>query len=185
MIKILDDFLTKEECLELIDMGTKQMQAATTLGAKIDGYRTADNSWLYESTPLTQKIENFISKESGLPVENQENIHIVKYYVGGEYKPHHDYFQPNESYYNDSMGTAGNRVFSFLIYLNHNYTGGETEFPTKKIKITPKEGRLLIWRNMNEDGSLDPNSFHAGLPVKTEVKYIAIVWVRENTFKTK
>jgi prolyl 4-hydroxylase len=183
MIKIIDNFLTKEECLELIDMGTIQMQKATTLGAKIDGYRTADNSWLYESTPTTEKIINFIAKESGLPAENQENIHIVKYDIGGEYKAHHDYFHPNEQYYKDSMGTAGNRPFSFLIYLNHNYTGGETEFPNKKIKVTPREGRMLIWRNMNEDGTLDPESFHAGLPVKTQTKYIAIVWVRENKFK--
>ena len=98
MIKIIDSFLTKKECLELIDMGTKQMQKASTLGANIDGYRTADNSWIYDSTPTTEKIIKFIEKESGLPAENQENIHIVKYEVGGEYKPHHDYFHPNEDY---------------------------------------------------------------------------------------
>jgi prolyl 4-hydroxylase len=183
MIKILDDFLTKEECLELIEMGSKKMQKATTLGAVIDGYRTADNSWLYESTPLTEKIQTFIAKESGLPVENQENIHIVKYDIGGEYKPHHDYFHPNEEYYQGTMGNAGNRVFSFLIYLNHNFTGGETDFPTKKILVTPKEGRVLAWRNMKEDGSLDAASYHAGLPVKTQTKYIAIVWVRERAFR--
>jgi prolyl 4-hydroxylase len=183
MIKIIDNFLTKEECLELIDMGTKQMQKANTLGENIAGYRTADNSWIYDSTPLTEKIKNYISKESGLPVENQEEIHIVKYEIGGEYKPHHDYFHPNTDYYEASMRDAGNRPFSFLIYLNHDYTGGETEFPNKRIKITPKQGRLLIWRNMNEDGTLDPDSYHAGLPVKTQTKYIAIVWVRENKFK--
>jgi prolyl 4-hydroxylase len=183
MVKIIDNFLTKEECLELIDMGTKQMQKASTLGEKIDGYRTADNSWIYDITPLTEKIKNYISKESGLPVENQEEIHIVKYEVGGEYKPHHDYFHPNTDYYETSMGKSGNRPFSFLIYLNHDYTGGETEFPDKKIKITPRQGRLLIWRNINEDGTLDSESFHAGLPVKTQTKYIAIVWVRENKFK--
>jgi prolyl 4-hydroxylase len=183
MIKIIDNFLTKEECLELIDMGTKQMQKANTLGENIAGYRTADNSWIYDSTPLTEKIKNYISKESGLPVENQEEIHIVKYEIGGEYKPHHDYFHPNTDYYDTSMGKSGNRPFSFLVYLNHDFTGGETEFPNKRIKITPRQGRLLIWRNMNEDGTLDPESFHAGLPVKTETKYIAIVWVRENKFK--
>jgi prolyl 4-hydroxylase len=183
MIKIIDSFLTKEECLELIDMGTKQMQQASTLGERIDGYRTADNSWIYESTPTTEKIIKFIEKESGLPAENQENIHIVKYEIGGEYKPHHDYFHPNTDYYETSMGESGNRPFSFLIYLNHDYTGGETEFPDKKIKVTPREGRVLIWRNMNEDGTLDSESYHAGLPVKTQTKYIAIVWVRENKFK--
>lgn len=183
MIKILDNVLTKEECLELIEMGSRDMKKAGTLGANIEGYRTADNSWIYESTPTTQKIIDLVEKESGLPAENQENIHIVKYDVGGEYKPHHDYFHPNEEYYQGSMGNSGNRVFSFLFYLNHNYTGGETDFPTKKILVTPRQGRMLGWRNMNDDGTLDPESYHAGLPVKTQTKYIAIVWVRERKFR--
>jgi prolyl 4-hydroxylase len=185
MIKIIDKFLTPAECTELIKMGSEKMQKATTLGPNIDGYRTADNSWIYEKTPLTEKIVNFIAKESGLPAENQENIHIVKYGIGGEYKPHHDYFHSNEEYYQGVIGNAGNRVFSFLIYLNHDFTGGETDFPTKKILVTPRQGRMLIWRNMNEDGTTDVESFHAGLPVKTREKYIAIVWVRERQFQSK
>ena len=183
MIKIIDNILTKVECDALIQNGLKNnLVKANTLGENIESYRTADNTWLWESNELTTKIENIVAKESGLPIENQEKIHIVKYDVGGEYKPHHDFFHPNTDYYESTMGTAGQRVFSFLFYLNDNFTGGETDFPTKKIKITPKLGRLLIWRNLNENGSLDYESFHAGLPVESETKYIAIVWVRENKF---
>lgn len=183
MIKILDNILTKEECSELIKMGSDKMQAATTLGTAIDGYRTAENSWIYDKTDLTEKIKNLVLKETGLPINNQEEIHIVKYNIGGEYKAHHDFFHPNEAYYESSTSRGGQRVFSCLFYLNHNFTGGETEFINKKIKIIPKTGRLLIWRNMNEDGTLDYDSFHAGLPVLSGIKYIAIVWVRENNFK--
>jgi prolyl 4-hydroxylase len=183
MIKILDSILTKEECSELIKIGSDSMKQATTLGKVVDGYRTADNSWIYDTTELTQKIKNLVAKESALPVENQEEIHIVRYNIGGQYKAHHDFFHPNESYYETSTGKAGQRTFSFLFYLNHNFTGGETEFTHKKIKIIPKTGRLLIWRNMNEDGTLDYDSMHAGLPVLSGTKYIAIIWVRENKFK--
>ena len=185
MIKIIDNILTQEECDELIQSGLKNsLVKANTLGENIESYRTADNTWIWESNELTRKIEKIVEKECGLPIENQEKIHIVKYNVGGEYKPHHDFFHPNTDYYKSTMGTAGQRVFSFLFYLNDDFTGGETDFPTKKIQITPKLGRLLIWKNLNDDGSLDYKSYHAGLPVETGVKYIAIIWVREHSFST-
>lgn len=185
MIKIVDNILSEQECQELIASGSAQLQAAATLGQNIAGYRTADNSWLYEESELTNKIKEYISKDSGLPIENQEEIHIVKYNVGGEYKEHHDFFHPNSDYYETTMGRAGQRTASYLFYLNHNYTGGETDFPKKRIKVTPKMGRMLMWKNMNDDGTLDYDSLHAGLPVKTGVKWIAVVWLRENKFKNK
>lgn len=186
MIKIVDNVLTQNECDELIQMGTVNgLTKANTLGETITSYRTADNSWILERNELVKKIETIVQNESGLPIENQEKIHIVKYDIGGEYKTHHDFFHPNTDYYESSMGTSGQRVFSFLFYLNDNFTGGETEFPNKDTVVTPQMGRLLIWRNLNEDGTLDYDSLHAGLPVESGQKNIAIVWVRENQFEQK
>ena len=117
MIKIIDDVLTQSECNELVQTGLKNdLVKATTLGENIESYRNADNTWIWETTKLTEKIQKIVENESGLPIENQEKIHIVKYDVGGEYKPHHDFFHPNTDYYESTMGTAGQRVFSFLFY---------------------------------------------------------------------
>ena len=182
MIKIIDDILTINECDELIKKGSTNLITAKTLGTKIDGYRTADNSWIFDENELTLKIKNIVEKETNLPIENQEKIHIVKYDVSGEYKPHHDFFHPDTDYYETSMGNAGQRVYSCLFYLNDNFEGGQTEFVNKDIKVKPKTGRLLIWKNIKEDGSLDYDSFHAGLPVISGTKWIAIVWVREFEF---
>jgi prolyl 4-hydroxylase len=43
-------------------------------------------------------------------------------------------------------------------------------------------GKLVIWKNLNDDLSLNYNSLHAGLPVIRGEKWICIVWVRENKF---
>lgn len=186
MIKIIDNVLTEIECNQLVQMGNKNgLVKAGTLGENIGSYRTANNTWLWEENELTQKIQSIIQTESGLPIENQEQIHIVNYGVGGEYKSHHDFFHPNTDYYENSMGSAGQRVFSFLFYLNDNFTGGETEFPKKNTKVSPQTGRLLIWKNLKEDGALDYDSLHAGLPVESGEKNIAIVWVREREFQKK
>lgn len=183
MIKIIDNVLTQNECNELINLGINNgLVTANTLGENIESYRTADNTWIWQSNELTTKIQKIVETESGLSIKNQEKIHIVKYNIGGEYKPHHDFFHPNTDYYKNTIGTSGQRVFSCLFYLNDDFIGGETNFPNKKIKITPKLGRLLIWRNLNKNGSLDYESLHAGLPVIAGTKYIAIIWVRENKF---
>lgn len=185
MIKIIDNSLTQSECDELLQMGFKNgLTQATTLGENIASYRKANNTWLWETNELIDKIKTIVQTESGLPIENQEKIHIVNYDIGGEYKPHHDFFHPNTDYYENTIGASGQRVFSFLFYLNDNFTGGETSFPKKDTIVTPQTGRLLIWRNLNEDGTLDYDSLHAGLPVLSGEKNIAIIWVRENSFES-
>jgi prolyl 4-hydroxylase len=182
-IKIIDNFLTEDECLELIDSVKDKLSAASVLGQEIDGYRVATTSWINNKTPLVNKIQTFLSKETNLPIENQEEIHIVKYDIGGQYKNHQDFFHPDEDYYEEEMKYGGQRVFTCLIYLNEDFIGGDTHFPNKKFMVNPKTGRLIIWRNLTEDNLLDYDSLHAGLPVDIGEKLIALVWVRENKFK--
>ncbi len=174
-----------DECLELIENGSNKLIKSSTLGENIDGYRTAENCWIFDETILTNKIKNIIVKETNMSIDNQEKIHIVKYDIGGEYKKHHDFFHPNTDYYSKVIESGGQRVYSCLFYLNDDFEGGETEFINKNIKINPKTGRLLIWKNIKEDGSLDYDSFHAGLPVTSGTKWIAIIWVRETSFEKK
>ena len=61
-------------------------------------------------------------------------------------------------------GTAV-RYLSFIYYLNDDFTGGETDFPTYSKKIVPKKGSVMIF----------PPTWqypHAGLRVNKGVKYI-------------
>ncbi len=184
MIKILENVLEKSECDVLIDIASKidQMQKMDTLGDKIDGYRTANGCWIRENNEVTDKIKYIVSKNSGVSIKHQEDIHIVRYDIGGEYKPHHDFFHPNTDYYESACGKSGQRTHSFLFYLNDVIKGGDTEFTQMKIRVSAKTGRLLIWDNIDIYGNIDSSSLHAGLPVEEGEKWIAIVWVREKQF---
>jgi len=182
MIKIIDYFLTDEDCDSLIELAKPQLHDATVLGAAIDGYRTAQTTFFHFSNELTNKIQNLIAFESGIPFENQEKISVIKYERGGEYKTHHDFFHPGEAYFDAEVSRGGQRTQTFLFYLNDGYHGGQTDFPTKKIMVTPKKGRALVWKNLKDDGSPDYESLHAGLPVLAGTKWIAVVWIRENKF---
>lgn len=174
--------LTPQECEELIQLGKDRLTPAFTLGVNREGYRTALNCWITEPLPITAKVKLLVKQATGVPVENQEHVHIVKYEVGGEYKPHHDFFHPNTDYFESQVARGGQRTHSCLFYLNTDFTGGETEFPNLGVKITPELGKLIVWDNLN-NGQLDYDSLHAGLPVASGEKWICVVWVRENEFR--
>jgi prolyl 4-hydroxylase len=123
-----------------------------------------------------------ISSMINIPIENMEGTHVVKYQIGGEYKGHHDFFHPGEGYYENEIKRGGQRTKTALVYLNDDFTGGETEFPNISRMIKPLKGKLVIWDNMNDAGQLNYDSFHAGLPVISGVKYIAVIWIREGRF---
>jgi prolyl 4-hydroxylase len=182
MIQEYKDFITQEICKELIEICDQNLTRMTTLGQEIDGFRIADGTWVDRSLKISDDILDKISDVVRLPKENMESIHLVKYNIGGEYKEHHDFFHPGESYHDECISRGGQRLKSALIYLNDDFSGGETYFPAFDRKIQPEKTKMVVWDNMIDDDSLDYDSIHAGLPVTLGVKYIAIVWIRRNKF---
>ena len=54
---------------------------------------------------------------------------------------------------------------TILVWLNEDYEGGETHFPTPGLKLKGRTGDAILFRNTGADGRTDPASGHAGLPV--------------------
>jgi prolyl 4-hydroxylase len=183
MVVEIKNILTSDQSKELIEIAEKSLTQMTTLGKQIDGYRTAEGTWLSKDLDITKTIMSIVSEYTNLPIDNMEDLHIVRYEIGGEYKQHHDFFFSNQDYY-ESVCTnrGGQRLKSTLFYLNDDFEGGETHFPKLNKMIKPEANKMIIWDNVNKDGSLDYDSLHAGLPVKSGVKYIGIIWIRENKF---
>jgi prolyl 4-hydroxylase len=179
----IKNFITPEQCNTLIQICESKLENLKVLGSdNEDEYRKAEGTWIDKNDNDNNFISDMLVEVSKLPKENQESIHLVKYKIGGEYKNHHDFFHLNQSYTETELAKGGQRTKSCLIYLNDNFKGGETVFPTIDVKVAPEQGKLIIWDNLNPDGSLNNDSLHAGLPVEEGIKYIAIVWIRENKF---
>lgn len=122
--------------------------------------------------PELNKVSNYIEKITSLPIENHEDFSLVKYEKGGQYVPHIDTPCPF---------SKNARFWSFLIYLNDNFKGGETEFDQINHKVTPKKGSLVYWRNTDpstEEALIE--SSHSGLPVTEGEKWILITWIRKH-----
>ena len=175
MIQIIDYQITQNECQELIDMGSKNLTNAATLGTPIENYRVAENTWIYSKTELTDKIKKLISDKTGLPIEHQEQIHIVKYNVGGEYKTHHDFFHPNTDYYDTTMKSGGQRVYSCLFYLNDEFEGGEFQVRLYNDYTAPLEkGTIIAFPSILE---------HRVIPVTSGIRYSATMWFNGPRFR--
>jgi len=169
---------TLKDCQMMIEASQPTLNKAGVLGKEIDGYRKADGTWLPKDSFISKKVFHIIYELTGCKPEQMELVHIVKYEIGGEYKLHHDFFHVTEEYAAKHIVNGGNRIKTALIYLNDDFEGGETEFPQLKILVKPELGKLVIWDNMT-NGEVDYTSIHAGLPVISGVKYIAVVFIRE------
>jgi hypothetical protein len=71
-----------------------------------------------------------------------------------------------------------NRKHTLLVYLNDNFSGGETYFPELMLKVSPSTGKALHFLNEDRNGKIIPLSLHAGLPVQNGVKYACNIWVK-------
>jgi prolyl 4-hydroxylase len=182
MINEYRNFLTKEECDEIIKLAENQMKPATTLGQHIEGYRVAETTWLDDDSISVSTYRQKVSELVKIPVENMEKLHIVRYEIGGEYKNHQDFFHPGESYYDEQIKKGGQRLLTTIIYLNDEFTGGETDFPELNTRVKPELGKLITWQNLDENRNPLYNTLHAGLPVISGTKYIATIWIREFKF---
>ena len=177
-LTLFTNFLSPKECQELIDEASKSLEKSKVLG---DGdectyheARTNSGTFLSRgSLPLIDRIDEHISILTGIPVEHGEPLQISRYEVGEEYQPHHDYFEEKNK-------TNGQRVATFLIYLNTPEDGGETTFPDAKINVQAVTSNAVLFRYPKAESS--ELTLHGGTPVKAGVKWIAVKWLRDRAF---
>lgn len=104
-------------------------------------------------------------------VEQGEPLSVMRYDVSQQYRMHVDALP----------GTDNQRIKTAIIYLNHGYEGGETLFEHGP-KIAGRQGDAIVFENVKSDGSPDPVSRHAGLPIVRGVKWIATRWIRQAAY---
>lgn len=160
------NFLGREQCAAIIEIAKKTGWKDGILGARD---RVADVVWLYSNDEVLARLRERVAEITGLPINQQEVIHVTRYGVGGEYKAHHDYFG----------NTVNDRTKTVLVYLNDDFDGGETYFPVLNQSIHPEAGKLVLWDNQT-NGIPNADTLHAGLPVTKGTKYLLSVWIRQN-----
>jgi len=183
------DFLNQEECLHLISVARPFVRPSQVL-MRATGERTvhparrSSNARLID--PLRDlvvwNIEQRLARYAMLPAANGEPITILRYGPGDEYRPHADYYHPDDEGAQVGLRQGGQRVATFLVYLNPVESGGSTDFPDADLNIPPQPGTGLLFFNCLPDGAPDPLSVHAGTPVVSGEKWLLSRWIRTGTY---
>jgi prolyl 4-hydroxylase len=98
-------------------------------------------------------VQTRISRASRLPLVNMEGATVLHYDIGEEIENHYDFVEPSIPDYEQHIATRGERVMTFLVYLNDDYAGGETDFPTLGVTHKGRRGEGLFFRNALPDGT--------------------------------
>ncbi|MGX7894951.1 prolyl hydroxylase family protein [Tsuneonella sp. HG222] len=173
-------FLPPALCADLramIDINRRPSTIADPNGD--DYFRTSETCDLDPEEPSVKDLEARLFALSGIPIEYGEPVQGQRYEVGNEFKAHTDYFEPTGADFHKFTSVAGNRTWTFMVYLNDVEAGGATRFKVIDKMFQPKEGMLVCWNNHRPDGSLNAATLHHALKVRKGLKYVITKWYRE------
>ncbi len=143
-------------------------------------FRTSETCDLDPDLPETKALEHLLFELNGIDPDYGEPVQGQRYAPGQEFKPHCDYFNPQGEDWDKYCSVAGQRTWTFMVYLNDVESGGATRFKTIGKSIHPEAGKLVCWNNRWSDGSPNPNTLHHGMKVRKGMKYVITKWYREN-----
>lgn len=130
-----------------------------------------------DALPTLADVASRVYATVGLGSELDCSLRFRRY-CAGEYHPRHF-----DTY------AVGDRllVATAMLCLTAPEAGGETVFPAAApaLRMTPKAGRLLMWRNVLADGSDDPAALHESLPVLAGTKTTLTAFIYQSGWRTR
>lgn len=102
-------------------------------------------------------VKPLIRKIWKLDLRSHSGTHLLKYEPGEHYSSHRD----------TGLGFE-RRYFSVVCYLNDDFEGGRTLFPTLNYAATPKAGEAILFPS---------NYLHASEPVISGQKFVFVSWI--------
>lgn len=111
-----------------------------------------------------------------LPTVCFEPPQVLHYAVGEKFGAHFDFLRKTASGPGEYQG---DRIMTFLLYLNDGYEGGETDFPRVGVSHKGAKGDCLVFANVDAAGRPDPLTLHAGSPVLRGEKWALSQWIHD------
>jgi prolyl 4-hydroxylase len=115
-VVVFGGLLSDEECDALIAAARPRLARSLTVATKTGGEelnadRTSNGMFFQRGeSEVVKRMEERIARLVNWPVENGEGLQVLHYRPGAEYKPHYDYFDPNEPGTPTILKRGGQRV---------------------------------------------------------------------------
>jgi len=186
LIRVIPDFINAETCGWLIEKARGRLSRARVYEAVIKKTtvnktrtNTAATLNLLDTDLVCVLVQARMAACAAIPFRHLEALSVLHYDEGEQITEHFDFVDPNVPDYEQEIASKGQRVVTFLIYLNDDYQGGETEFPRAGISHKGRRGEALFFVNALPDGSADLRTLHAGRPPKKGEKWIVSQFMRD------
>lgn len=186
-IRAADGFVPVEVCDWLVARGAGKYQPSMMFDGKKSTFlatRTCSDFKfdIVEADCVLQVVRERISAITGMPIVAFEPPQIFHYALGQEIKPHYDALRLGDQGYGHGGSYKGDRIATFLLYLNDDYDGGELEFPKVGLRHRGKAGDGVYFAHVDEHGVPDRKSLHAALPITRNEKFILSQWIHDRPF---
>jgi prolyl 4-hydroxylase len=186
-VVVFSGLFSDDECDQMIALARARLARSETVqtdtgSSEVNAARTSQGMFFDRGEhPLCTLLESRIGALLGWPVENGEGLQILRYGPGAEYKPHFDYFDPDQPGTPAILKRGGQRVASLVCYLNTPTLGGSTIFPDVQLDVAPRKGNAVFFSYDRPHPAT--RTLHGGAPVIEGEKWVATKWLRERRFE--
>lgn len=106
---------------------------------------------------LDAVVKPLIRQFWGVTLREHHGTQLIRYGPGGHYTAHAD-----------AGGDLNDRYFSVVCYLNDDFEGGHTSFPSLDYSAAPRRGKAIVF----------PSEYvHRACPVLSGEKFVLVSWV--------
>ncbi|HVT09196.1 MAG TPA: 2OG-Fe(II) oxygenase [Polyangia bacterium] len=187
-LALLGAVMSRQECAQLVALARPRLVPSTVVDPQtgqdvVAGYRNSRGMFFrLGESDLIRRLDRRFAELMRLPVENGEGLQVLCYGPGGATAPHFDFVAPSNAANQASVARSGQRISTLLVYLTDVEEGGETVFPRAGWSVHPHAGNAIYFESSNRQGQLDPQSLHAGQPVRRGEKWVVTKWMRQRRF---
>jgi prolyl 4-hydroxylase len=181
---VIDWFLPRRQCVEILDELRFAFWSPSTVTVKrthreviyISPQRVSestDERWF--TSELRRAIKTLDCRLSRIVPrfrERRELWQATRYRRGDKFDYHLDAGHWTRE-------RPGDREWTVMVYLDTPRSGGKTHFRNLNVSIAARGGRLVTWRNLNEEHKPDTDMLHASWPLRNGSKTVLITWVRQ------
>jgi prolyl 4-hydroxylase len=187
-IRVIENFATPAECDWVMARAHGKLGPAMVLDQETGrekAHPDRTNKAIELHAPamdvVIQVIRARIAAATNLPLPVFEPAQIMHYSVGEEFRPHYDFLTDDAEGWAAQLERYGQRIATFLLYLNSDFEGGDTDFPAIGLSYRGGKGDALFFANVDPAGAPDRKTLHAGRPPSRGQKWILSQWIRDRT----
>ncbi|MDB5975520.1 MAG: hypothetical protein JWR07_2280 [Nevskia sp.] len=179
-IRLAQSFASLQICRWLIGLARGKVRPAMMYNGKGSHFTAerTNSDYFFDivgSDVIVAATRQRISSLLKMPTFAMEPPQILHYAIGQQLKAHYDHIGGGNGY-------EGERIATFLLYLNDDYEGGELDFPKVELRLKARAGNGVYFSNVDHAGLPDKLTLHCGLEVTKGEKWVFSQWIHDRTF---